>query len=384
MNPRCAIVVTTIFEPNFLPGFLENLRRHGRAATTTLYVIVDRKTPQSVARAAAEARADGFKVVCPDLAEQESYLARLGLSDFVPWDTDNRRNVGFLMALESGCEVLISIDDDNYCLPTTGDFVGEHVRVGTDVAAELAGGSELAVSRDGWFNVCGRLEVAPECYPRGFPYFARRASGSSAPDASGSLSSDGRVVMNVGLWLSDPDVDAATRLVAAPRATGVRTPSVLLGPRLWSPVNTQNTALTREAALVYYYVQMGHPVKGMVIDRYGDILSGYLIQKCLKHLGNWIRVGTPILDHRRTPHNLFKDLYHELAGMSLLEDFLPWLTEVPLQGTDHLETYACLAEGIQAAAPSFRGLFWDEGGRDFLVATARRMNTWLAAVQRFR
>jgi hypothetical protein len=384
MNTRCAIVVTTIFEPNFLPGFLENLRQHGRAETTTLYVIPDRKTPPSVGRAAAEARAAGFHVVCPELAEQETYLTHLGLSGFVPWDTDNRRNVGFLMALESGCEVLISIDDDNYCLPTTGDFVKEHARVGASVAAELTEGSQPAPAREGWFNVCGRLEVVPECFPRGFPYFGRRSvvPQSSAPAADPP--GDAPVAMNVGLWLGDPDVDAATRLVAAPRASAVRSPSVLLGPGLWSPVNTQNTALMREPALVYYYVRMGFPVKGLLIDRYGDILSGYLTQKCVKHLGHWIRVGTPVLEHRRTPHDLFKDLYHELAGMSLLEDFLPWLTELKLEGSTYLEAYASLAERIEEAAPAFRGLFWEDGGRDFLGATAALMRTWLGAVGRFR
>ena len=71
--------------------------------------------------------------------------------------------------------------------------------------------------------------------------------------------------------------------------------SLLLGENVWSPINTQNTALTREAAMTYYYVRMGYPLTGMRIDRYGDILSGYFIQKCVKHLEqdipHWISGG---------------------------------------------------------------------------------------------
>src|ERR1044071_1218291 len=115
---QTAIVVTTIFEPKWLQGYLDNLRAHGREQDTSISIIIDRKTPPTVAQAAQAAVRSGFKVSCPTLDEQVAYLARLGLADdFVPWNTDNRRNIGFLMALEQGCDRLISIDDDNYCLP---------------------------------------------------------------------------------------------------------------------------------------------------------------------------------------------------------------------------------------------------------------------------
>src|SRR5205807_8637826 len=131
--------------------------------------------------------------------------------------------------------------------------------------------------------------------------------------------------INVGLWLSDPDVDAIARLALAPSISSAREGSLFLGDSTWTPINTQNTALARDAVTAYYYVRMGFSLGGLNIDRYGDILSGYVIQKCVKARGEAIRIGPPIADHRRTPHNLFKDLYHELAGMVLLEDLLPWL-----------------------------------------------------------
>jgi len=346
VKPHTAIVVTTIFEPAFLAGYLENLRENGRAEDTSIYVIIDRKTPPSVARAAEDARKAGFDVRCPSLDGQERFLHRLDVpDDFIPYDSDNRRNIGFLMALEQGCDVLVSIDDDNYCRAES-DFVGEHRSIGNRAAdAEVS-------SSDGWFNICSLLEtdVAVEVFPRGFPYFARKTRRHIRLEPPADPSP---VAMNAGLWLDDPDVDAVSRLSPGPRMHGFSGKSVLLGREVWSPINTQNTALSREAALSYYYVRMGYPLQGMTLDRYGDILSGYFTQKCIKHLGQTIRVGTPVADHRRTPHNLFKDLYHELAGMVLIEELLPWLIEEPLEGSTYLETYASLVR--LAGRPPGRG-----------------------------
>ena len=138
----------------------------------------------------------------------------------------------------------------------------------------------------------------------------------------------------------------------------------------------------REAALTYYYVKMRFPLKGLTIDRFGDILSGYLTQKCVKHLGYGVRLGSPVVDHRRTPHNLFKDLYHELAGIVLIEEFIPWLIEAKLEGATALEAYASLASQMHSAADKFTGFIWDDGGRDFLRQTASNMETWIKVVQK--
>jgi hypothetical protein len=278
------------------------------------------------------------------------------------------------MALERGCDVLISIDDDNFCLPGT-DFVAEHQVVGSIAVANCV------KSSDGWFNLCSLLSgpEQPAIFPRGFPYAVQKTERKtelvSAPQPL-------KIAMNAGLWLDEPDVDAVFRLCRRPRITGFTGTNVLLGPDVWSPINTQNTALTREAALTYYYVRMGFPLKGLSIDRFGDILSGYLTQKCVKHLGHAIRVGTPILDHRRTPHNLFKDLYHELAGIVLLEEFIPWLREVPLEGTTYLAAYESLAGRIAEGADRFAGFIWDDGGREFLREMSRSMQIWSHLVRR--
>lgn len=366
-DKRVAIVVTTIFEPLFLDGYVENLRRFGRE-DVEIIVIIDRKTPSSVA-----ARCAHYGLLCPTLDEQEVFLRRFpSMAGRIPYDSDNRRNIGFLMALDHGAELLITIDDDNYCLDDV-DFVGEHLAAGKTIDTVATG------SDDGWINICSLLQSSTkdEIFPRGFPYFARRHTRTLTEEREVPA----RVAINVGLWLSDPDVDAMTRLTQAPHIRAAHDRSLRLGKSTWTPINTQNTAIVREAVAAYYYVRMGFSLGGLRIDRYGDILSGYLIQKCVKTRGDAIRIGSPIADHRRTPHNLFKDLYHELAGMVLLEDLLPWFVELKIGGDSYSEMYAAVADALEAKSASMRGFVWDDGGRDFLVDTAANMRAWLEAVR---
>lgn len=371
MPKQAAIVVTTIFEPRFLDGYVENLRRFGHD-DTDIIVVIDRKTPLSVAERCEHHRRHGMRVLCPSLDQQEAFLSRFpSMAGRIPYNTDNRRNVGFLMALDRGAEVLISIDDDNFVLDIV-DFVGEHLVTGTTLE-----GARVE-SSDRWFNLCSLLQSSTKdpIFPRGFPYFARRNERELRSEAAGAA----RVALNAGLWLSDPDVDAMTRLTQAPYISAAQPHSILLGTSTWTPINTQNTSVTRDAIAAYYYVKMGFSLGGLRIDRYGDILSGYLLAKCVKTRGEAIRIGSPVADHRRTPHNLFKDLYHELAGMVLLEDLLPWLLDLELGSGSYRDLYGSLADALEEKSTSMTGFVWDEGGRQFLRDTADHMRAWLQAV----
>lgn len=383
MSRQTDIVVTTIFEPAWLEGYLENLAAHGHKDEATIRIICDRKTPESVYAAAANASGQGFNIDCPTLEEQTAWLDKIGLDEtFIPWNTDNRRNIGFLRAFESGADVLISIDDDNYCRDDS-DFVGSHWIVGQPAGSRE--GQRLA-SGGGWYNICQDLDAQLQdpYFARGYPYAARPPERQARAGELTAEAGQATVAVNAGLWLDDPDVDAVSRLVQGPRVSGAPQPAVLLAPETWSPVNTQNTALMRDAISAYYYVRMGYPLKGMTIDRYGDILSGYFLQKCAKHLGHAVRFGDPVAEHHRSPHNLFKDLYHELAGMVLVEDLLPWLQELELSGSDYASAYASLADALETEAEGFRGFIWDDGGREFLHDTAACMRRWLTVLEQLQ
>ena len=373
--PTCAVVVTTIGRGEFLGDYFNAITEERVADRVEFIVIPDRKSPPELYAACDEYRARGLHVRCPRLEEQDEYLRKLGLDRFVPYDSDNRRNVGYLMALEGGAAFTISIDDDNYAIPGTR-FFHEHA-----VVASIEPVTAPAVeSSNGWFNICRLMELSPPgVYPRGFPY-QRRHEHAEISERPAS----GRVAINAGLWLGEPDLDAMTWLVSPARATKLTGRSVLLGERAWSPINTQNTALRRDVLVTYYFARMGYPLAGLgAIDRYGDILSGYLAQACVRHMGDRIRVGTPAVDHRRNSHNYLRDATHEMGCVWLMEDLTAWLTDLRLSGSTYHDTYCSLAAALDDAAERFTGYVWNEATRGYVHQLAYCMRRWAGACRRW-
>lgn len=359
------VVLTTIGDG----ACLDHLARSALAVhqRVRLIVIADRRTPPELWRRCEEVAAMGVAVWAPDLDEQRAFMERLGRPHLVPWNSDNRRNVGFLLAYGSGTTRVISVDDDN--LPLGRDFFEGHA-----VVSQRGAAVPVVDTASGWYNACALLVTEPvEVFPRGFPYARREPS--AALEMPPSVGSRVDVAVNEGLWLGSLDVDAVTRLTVRATGSGLRHDGVALGRRTWCPVNSQNTALRREALPAYYFVRMGQVLDGLPVDRFGDIFSGYFVQACAKHLDHVIRFGTPLTLHRRNPHVILTDLRQEVGGILLLDDFCEWLTSCRLQGSSYREAYACLCE-----------LLADYGGRqggavgDFFGSMARDMREWLAAI----
>lgn len=370
------LVVTTIHEPNVLEGYLDNFSKYRHLDQVRVFVIPDLKTPVSVYNYCQRLSQRGLRVQCPTLEEQESFLRKVGFPPhLVPYNSDNRRNVGYLMALETGVDFVISIDDDNFCLPEE-DFFTEHSVVCCD--SEI---NSVVTSSTGWFNPCSLLEMEPSLpvYPRGFPYYARHKGEE--------LIFEERIVsvhINAGLWLTDPDLDALTWLVLPTHSIAFKHQSVVLDQKTWSPINTQNTALRREAVAGYYFVKMGYPLAGMgTIDRYGDIFSGYFVQACAKHLNGYSRVGSPCVEHRRNAHNYFRDAVQEWGCIMVLEDLLPALVEVKLEGRTYPETYIALSYALEEIVEQFKGSLWADATKGYFHQIAYYMRLWARVTAQF-
>jgi hypothetical protein len=187
--------------------------------------------------------------------------------------------------------------------------------------------------------------------------------------------------VNAGLWLLDPDVEALTWLILDPHVAGWTGEARVLGRNTWSPVNTQNTALRKEAVAAYYFLRMGYPIGGTAIDRYGDIFSGYFVQACAKHLGGLVRAGSPVAEHRRNSHNYMKDANMEWGAILVLEELLPWLRERKLSGSGWVETYRSLSVGLEELASTWQGPAWKEHAAGYLRRTATDMNQWAGACE---
>lgn len=371
MSTKVSLVATTIGDGAFLNDYVNAILREKLIEDVSIIVISDLKTPSRFFDRCKEIKDQGIKIFCPPVEEQDLYLSKLGnIKGIIPYNSDNRRNIGFLMALEKGCEVLVSIDDDNFPQPQ-GPFFTEHLIINQKVKMDVINSS------DGWFNICELMEIEPPTtYPRGFPYHQRHKNREIVKKAE-----EGLVHINAGLWLGHPDIDAVSCLYSPARAKKFKGISALLGMNTWTPINTQNTAVARDAIAAYYFLRMGYPLLGLAIDRDGDIFSGYFAQACARHLGYCIRVGTPVTNHVRNIHNYLKDLTYEIACIWILEDITMWLHELKLQGNTYTETYLCLADMIEDAVEKFSGFIWNDATRGYFHYIAYCMRTWVKAAK---
>lgn len=333
---KAALVLTTINIPHLLYGYADNFEKYGHTDEVEIIVIGDRKTPEEAKEPIWELNRRGIRAELLDIPAQEQWLKSFPeLKEIIPYNSDNRRNLGYLMAVEHGAEIVISIDDDNYAMDD--DFLGGHSIVGEVVEMKTAHSS------NNWFNICTALKTDPPrtLYPRGFPYSKRWAD-----DATFTTSS-GRIMMNAGLWLKDPDVDAATRLYEPLEVIGANRERFMLGPGVYSPINSQNTAFHRDALPCYYFITMDAVLNGSKIDRYGDIWSGFFAVKVIQSMKHCVSCGLPLANHVRNKHDLLNDLQIELGGMILTESLIPIIESAVLKANSYDKAYLELAKAIE-------------------------------------
>lgn len=375
MSVQAGLVVTTIHDLEVIEGYFDNFLKYGHLDQIQVFVIPDRKTPARAYERCRDLQRRGMQIHCPTIEEQEKFLVEVGLlPSFIPYDSDNRRNIGYLMALDCGVDFVISIDDDNFC--SSEDFFSEHLVVCQDDCEAV-----VVSSSSGWFNPCSLLEMDHDgpVYPRGFPYYARHSKPEVIWEKRRS-----QIHINAGLWLADPDLDAITWLVLPTRSINFKGPSVALDRNTWSPINTQNTALRREAIAAYYFIKMGYPLAGMPnIDRYGDIFSGYFVQACAKHLGGSIRFGSPIVEHKRNTHNYLRDAMQEWACIMVLEDLVPAIMECSLEGSDYPAAYISLSCALEEIVERMKGIVWTDATRGYFHQVAYYMRLWAKVVDQF-
>jgi glycosyltransferase involved in cell wall biosynthesis len=371
---RVGIVLTTINIPFLVQDFVANVERFGHDNVEIL-IIGDKKSPDAeivellnnLPGGRAEVRYLGIDAQL-DWAAGTPALERF--LDIVPYNSDNRRNIGYLIALQDGADVIISIDDDNY--PSMSDFIGDHWLVGDE--ARLPGIS----STSGWFNACSLLENDrnAEIYPRGFPCSKRfQDSIITVNELSG------RVAANLGLWTGAPDVDAITQIALPARVTSFcgEHEKILVDRTTCLPINSQNTAVARDAMAAYYFLPMGASVHDMLLDRYGDIWQGYFLKKAIDAKGELVAVGSPLTDHRRNQHDPLKDLKSEFWGLLVTDQLVDWLATVEIYETQNYSAvYLDLSSQLDAAIPQ---IFPDADIQRHLQYITKCMASWIEAYE---
>lgn len=375
MNKPCHIVFTTIFVPHVLEELRLNAERHGHLDRVKVWVVGDRKTPPEARQLSLEATRKGLETVFLDIEEQDRWGAKF--PEFyrcIPYDNETRRNLGYLRAMEDGCETLICIDDDNF--PTADDFIGGHLHTGRALTGPLLR------EPSGYHNVCEYLEIVPRrpLFPRGFPF--RLRGHSNAPQCI-LPSAGARIGVTAGLWLKEPDIDATAWLNGRVESVGYHGPEhFVLAQETWSPINTQNTSVVRDLIPGFLCVPMGHEVPGGKIQRYGDIWGGYFLQAVMRGTPYCTSFGRPLVEHRRNPHSYVDDLRFEYWGMILTD----WITD--LLRTEFKPASAGVGDRVFELGDFLRSTacrqmpaWCPPEVRHFLMATADNLSRWAAVCQ---
>ncbi|MEX2683380.1 MAG: hypothetical protein Q6373_017520 [Candidatus Sigynarchaeota archaeon] len=340
---KFSLILTTINVPLLIKEYIENFSTYGWKDVEIIIIGDVKSNTEKSKEFINNLRNEGNLIHFFSIAEQEAWMKEYPkLSRIIPYNSDNRRNVGYLIALQHNADVIINIDDDNY--PTSSDFIRGHSIAGENVKCMQV------KSSNGWFNSCSLLEndKGIEIYPRGYPYSRRFEEHSQ-----NFQESSGKVAINMGLWINDPDVDAITHLAVPLKIRGFKSSleRLMIDKGTFCPINSQNTAVARRAMVAYYFPIMGANLFGTKIDRFGDIWQGCFAKKIIDAMDERVVIGTPLVNHRRNKHDYLLDLQKEMWGIVLNEKVLDWLISTNIENrSTYADAYLELVDKFDIAA----------------------------------
>jgi hypothetical protein len=198
-----------------------------------------------------------------------------------------RKNIGYLIAIANGSEIIKESDDDNFPLP---DFWTAPART-----------QQAHVLRNaGWINVYKHFSSSP-VWPRGLPLDA-----INQPAVASSLAVADCPIQQ-GLCNGDPDVDAIYRLVNGRPIEFEERTGLALAANSWCPFNSQNTTWWREAFPLLY-------LPATCSMRMTDIWRSLVAQRIAWTNGWSVLFHSPTVFQDRNSHDLMSDFEEEIQG----------------------------------------------------------------------
>lgn len=272
----------------------------------------------------------------------------------IPWNVIQRRNIGYLLALKEGADVIATVDDDNIPLPNWGHGIEFPMRTErpwyrSDLVVDPLYVHECDLRNRGYPSL--------KLWHRGFP--VQLLEERWKHDLISGGPSDIDVVAD--LWNGDPDVDAVCRIAHGPFDLFFSGRETIM--ESFAPYNTQNTFFTRRVA----------PCMCLPFDigRMDDIWASYMTQRVMRQLKTRVLFRGPSVFQDRNVHDLSKDLEKELIGYRHTIPFLERLKSIEVRETGSvLQMYTDVVCGIY--------------GLPFITEEMYRFQrTWIDDVSRF-
>jgi hypothetical protein len=198
-----------------------------------------------------------------------------------------RKNIGYLLAIKKGAEVIIETDDDNF--PREGFWSKRESRQNVNF-----------LENAGWYNVYSYFSDN-KIWPRGFPLELLQKQVT--------IEEKSKLIdcpIQQGLADENPDVDAIYRLTMT-LPQNFKKGKLALGENTWCPFNSQNTTFFKEAFPLLY-------LPATCSFRMTDIWRSFIAQR-IAWENNWhILFHEATVWQERNEHNLLKDFADEVPG----------------------------------------------------------------------
>jgi hypothetical protein len=275
MKHKTALVITSISAPNaVMKSFAKGAKEHG----VNFIVIGDSKSPEKFSLKGC---------TFYSLAEQKKL--DFEIASCCPEKHYARKNIGYLIAIREGAEVIIESDDDNFPFDS---FWKPRQR------KQNASGLD---KHNGWVNIYSYF-TRNRIWPRGMPL---EALNDAMPSLAGV--SEVNCPIQQGLADENPDVDAVYRLTMTLPQKFKKNISIALGKNSWCPFNSQNTTFFKEAFPLLY-------LPAYCSFRMTDIWRSFIAQRIAWANGWNILFHSPTVWQDRNEHNLLRDFADEVPG----------------------------------------------------------------------
>ncbi len=273
-----SLVVTSISAPN---PVMRTLAEQCSSRGVTFYVMGDVPSP-------SDFHINGCDFYSLDRQKKTGFK----LAEMLPVRHYGRKNLGYLLAIRAGSDMILETDDDN--LPSEGFWAARQL----DMKVKTVQGTK-------WTNVYSFFSEA-NIWPRGLPLDAIQIAEEKYENLTEKTA---RCPIQQGLVNGDPDVDAVFRLVlpAPIPLTFHENRSVAIGSEAWCPFNSQNTAWYPQAYPLLY-------LPSHCSIRMTDIWRSFVAQRIAWENGWHVLFKSPDMFQDRNEHNLMRDFEDEIPG----------------------------------------------------------------------
>ncbi|MEO5572812.1 MAG: STELLO glycosyltransferase family protein [Bacteroidia bacterium] len=294
MNYRNALVITSIAAPN------EALKKYAieSAKHKVHYIVIgDSKSPKDF-----DLRGCDFYSI-----ERQKQLP-YSICKILPEKKYSRKNIGYLVAMENGHNVISETDDDNF--PRSGFWKPSKIK--TDC---------YYIENHGWLNVYAYF-TDQKIWPRAFPL---EHVNDEVPDIKKFSYREVTCPVQQGLADENPDVDAIFRLVKILPINFKRSPSVGLGNKTCCPFNSQNTRWFKPAFPLMY-------LPSYCSFRMTDIWRSFVAQRIFWENDWTLLFHKATVYQKRNDHNILHDFRDEISGYLNNNIILETLDNLKLKG----------------------------------------------------